>query len=742
MSYTKKEVYNDLKSLGYFSKTTNPYLDKLVQCLPTYIPYKMRMSIAVSELVLFTSMFRRNINFNAVTEVPVNAITFVLANSGVSKDRSVKTLRGAFKLGYKVIDDFRNSDERDRVLRSLNGGIYPDIDDIPALELSSKFGKEYRKPPEIFCALSTHEGFISHLNTLEEGKLGAGYIYSGEIGSELQSNSLVAEIFKLLSEVYDLGQKELKMIKDTQNRNKSIKNLPVSALFISDPNLILFDVSIKRKFFTEFVSKLSRRVFFCFTPLTNQQLSYESKEKYLEEFNKEESDNIKNIQDLQKEFESISNKIIATNYRRGIALSKEVDEDYKLYMLHNKYEAQEINRQLYPMTKISIEHSMWRALKLAGAIAIISNSRVIDRKHFIEAVSYCETIKEDIKIFEQYANKTIPEQLFEYCSMIAVNNTAEIALHDLVKMGYIKNTSNIEVNSLLEQLNQINSDYVFTIEGKKLKFQKITKNDVYKVSGKTVKGISKADRIRNCSSDLKEATLSNFKTLGKLLSQDYGFSPFSFEGGIRSNETCRGSTNWIVLDIDDGILDIEEAHNTLSEYNHHIALTSNPSKLNNYRVILELDRDLDISSDKWKKFLILLDEELNLGFDKLPKVQIFFGYAGRQVTSVINKTGVDLTNIVYKLSDITIPRAKKLTEKEKADIGESLHEIFWYAFTEKAMPGKKRVLYKVTRHAKDLGFNESQTREILDNIINYWAEDLDEIWFRDFSKQLTGIFND
>ena len=58
----------------------------------TSIPYRMKLAIAYSELILFFSQFRINIAHWNGSSIPINAITFCIAKSGASKDSSVLSL--------------------------------------------------------------------------------------------------------------------------------------------------------------------------------------------------------------------------------------------------------------------------------------------------------------------------------------------------------------------------------------------------------------------------------------------------------------------------------------------------------------------------------------------------------------------------------------------------------------------------------------------------------------------------
>ena len=75
-----KQTLNDLNA---FSAELPPIVDLVVKSIPlNNIPDKMKLIIAVSEIVSFASQFRRNIWHWDGFELPVNATSFVVAGSG------------------------------------------------------------------------------------------------------------------------------------------------------------------------------------------------------------------------------------------------------------------------------------------------------------------------------------------------------------------------------------------------------------------------------------------------------------------------------------------------------------------------------------------------------------------------------------------------------------------------------------------------------------------------------------
>ena len=249
----------EINNLNLFDGNIPEIIKTIASSIPSQtIPYRMKMALAVSEIMLFTSQFKMNIKHWNDSIIPINSIMFCVAKSGASKDSSLKAARKCFAEGYNLIHEYRQLEAVERAIQlATEAG-----SDVP-----DKFAayKDYYSPPNpLFVAVSTTEGFIQHLNDLSNETLGAGYMFSGEIGAELANSMNLVENIKILSELYDEGSKEVKVIKNRDTQSKEVVNLPVSALFIGSQDNILYDDAIKRKFKTEFTTKLARRSFFIF----------------------------------------------------------------------------------------------------------------------------------------------------------------------------------------------------------------------------------------------------------------------------------------------------------------------------------------------------------------------------------------------------------------------------------------------------------------------------------------------
>ena len=120
---------------------------------------------------------------------------FCIAKSGASKDSSLKAARKCFTGAYDIINNYRKEAAIHRAQEQAREA---------GNDLPDKFigYKDYYIPPNpLFIAISTPEGFIQHLNDLSKDELGSGYIYSGEVGTELATNPNMTDTIKLIAEL-------------------------------------------------------------------------------------------------------------------------------------------------------------------------------------------------------------------------------------------------------------------------------------------------------------------------------------------------------------------------------------------------------------------------------------------------------------------------------------------------------------------------------------------------------------
>ncbi len=718
-----------LENLGAFKSTMAPIVNMIVKSMPDpTIPLKLKQTLAISELMLFATHLRRNLKHWDSTLIPTNAITFILSTSGSGKDSSIKAIRKCFSEGYKIIEEQRKLlAKQAAITKAMSAGL-----EMPSMYETYK--DFYIKPEELFAAPdSTIKGLMKHFNQLEESGIGAGYVYSGEFSTEM-SNGNVTELMKFMSEVYDTGNKEIKLIGSKDEQLKSLKSLPVSALFQGSATPILYDENIKKLFKTEFNSKLARRSFFCFVKEALELKTYTGENAVKDMLQDEitlENQAIQAISQTNEAIKNLTNKIIPL-VNKPLEISAEVRKAFLVYKRYNSEVAKTLEIT-YPISALVRKHLQWKALKLAGALAIYPEHQQVELIDYIHAINYCELITSDMIAFEEELVKEPYQYFADYMKLIAVDNKATITLHQLRKFGYIPTTGSSKTR--LAELAKLAASYdpqgIYLPTDNSITYEHLEPTPVSGVSYIPVSG-SKQQRAKQCAINFQFQEVT-FKQIANLLKKDLAYSPFQFKDGIRGKDNIIGGTKWIVLDIDNSIITAKDCHYILQDINHHIALTSNPDNDFKFRVILELDAFVDINNKVWKYFIESIATSLSLTVDLLPKSQIFFSYANREILSVIDKNPIQARDHILIATNKTTEKIKTIKPPTKAEakaLIDNPYSTFNFAFECPENGSGTRTLIAAAFKAKELGMDNDAITELLIKINNYWESPMPQQRFQ------------
>ena len=137
----------EIHTLNIYEGNIPPIVEAIANSIPSQtIPRRMKLALAISELVLFASQFRNNIQHWNGSIIPVNSIMFCVAKSGASKDSSVKAARKCFEEGYEIINQVRHDNAVDRAIQKATQEGY---------DLPDKFAsyKDFYNPPNPYLSL-------------------------------------------------------------------------------------------------------------------------------------------------------------------------------------------------------------------------------------------------------------------------------------------------------------------------------------------------------------------------------------------------------------------------------------------------------------------------------------------------------------------------------------------------------------------------------------------------------------
>lgn len=414
-----------LVKAGCFTGKYPAILKVGIDTVATNAPEKMKALMVMTELVVFASNLRKPIMWEKST-IPVNIISFIIAGSGVGKDSSMQSIRKALAPAYEKINQYRV--DHARVLA------------VEAAEAEGKKGTDWRKfyskPRDLFSGIGTLPGQMKHLASLEAGKLGAGYIQISELGSELQSNKDIAENIVALAVGFDSGYIPSKVVKDDTQQVDPINNLPFSGLMFGSPNNIIFDAVVKAKFKEEFNTKLSRRGILCFSQEDPKREQFSS----IEEFQQAKRDIKDSAYKAMESLEPWLTALVDATSSKPLEVHSSVEDLFETYKEYNDIFADDIDKQ-HPMTILHRKHLQWKALKIAGALAILQNDEKMTQQHYVDAINLCEIFAPDLEAFEIELDKEPYELFVSYMHNIQKNGMASLSMHQIRKLGFISGAS-------------------------------------------------------------------------------------------------------------------------------------------------------------------------------------------------------------------------------------------------------------------------------------------------------------
>lgn len=719
---SKLEKY--LIDKNVFNAPTPSIITNLISTIPNNVPYKMKQLLVIHEIITYVSQFRHNIRHWNGSVIPINCITFLIAESGIGKDSIVKTIRKSFQNSYDTIKKIQMDILTKQAIQAAT---------VAGLENPDSYHTYYpflEPLNPLFVSPSTTEGFIQHLNDIDNIGLGSGYLSTSELGAELVANAGLVDNIKLIAELYDEGNKDVKVLKDRSRQSKEIKNLPVTALFMGSQDNILFDETIKRKVRTEFTTKLARRSNFVFVAekLTNEEDN--SVEDFLTS-RKELEDNAKSLQiDVIDYIDELTTFLLENKIE--LTIPDEVRDLVTIYQEYNVKTADNIDN-LNTMAKLSRQHQHWKALKIAGALALFQGLKYIDIDSYAYAITFVEGIANDIAVFEQELNKEAYETFVSYVHMYCNNKEMFLSLHDLKKKKFINAQGTplkkAEELCTLASIYDKNGLYKLTDSG--ILFTKLQSSSEIGISFIQLTG-SKDFRNRNADRGYKYIT-GKFENLAtNILTKDITYSPFNFSNGIRSNDNIISGTKWIALDIDNSDISDVDLHILLEDLKHIIVRTSDPDNPYKFRLLLEFDHIVDIPANKWSKFLESIKQDLAIKIDILSKSQIFHSYANRQIlTNFDGSLFIVKPHIEYALGSDTTATSNKGSLSDPLD-------TFSYAYKANRGEGS-RCLYRAAKHAKDLGATKDEVISLIKEINDYWVLPMDETrLYNTIIKQIEG----
>lgn len=712
--YFKNEVELNKLVIPKVIKTAMDMLDENVSP-------KMRLALALSELGTLVSNLNTKIELPKIldgeqvgtTIVTVNQLIFMWNNSGSGKDKATSTLRGALGEAYDLLDD----------AISIKAIELAKEEALTKDDKEDNWKKYYVKPKELFPSISTERGAVKQMSALNKLGIGAYYLNSPELGTALQNNKDMPPLLDALAIGYDLGNIGSKQVATEEYQIDPIKSLNINALLFSSINTLLANSSVKSKFVNMLISQLGRRGTHFHITDQPERKTFSS----LEEFDEYVVTSAKVNTSAEKQIKTLA-KMLVKNYGISNHLLLEPDtlKVHNRYLEYNYYRAVTTpnNQNIY---KLALEHSQWRALKLSGILAVLNNHKSVKLSDYISAIKLIEYITPDLLKFQVDINKDPHELFVDYCEEMSLDGELEINTHNLLKLGFISSVSKQKIVDLLTLSNSYASNAVFTStkEGnvfyKQLEAKAPTDDpSLLNLSLKTFKNGDKEYRKSRCKNGFKFYPNANWDYYKKVLTNNTAYSPYEFKDGVRLLDNIQGSSNLLVLDVDDTAISITAMHNILKEYKHIIATTSDNSDVYKYRIVFILDTYIDLNPMQWKVFYKSVATMLHISVDtSINKATTFFGYKNSKLLSTDEGKMLETKQHLVNAYNTSIEYTK-VTKVTSAKGAKAIWDSRLSNFEEmyNAQSHRSVALYRAMCRARDYGLPKSMIEDLLLDINN------------------------
>ncbi len=698
-----------LNKEGVFKEHENKLIHNLTNVIQTKLEQRMKLQLAVHNLVFYISQFRPNVVYIGQA-IPINSIAFLFSQSGTGKDTSINQIKRVFESSFDLIEDRRMQLNTIRANKLLEANIN-----------SKATLEDYMlRLPELNVGVSTDEGLILSIAEAQKISLGSLNINTNEFIADMSNRSqLLLPLLTTLAETYDLGNKQSKNLKDKSKEVKSLNNVFLNALFTSSFNL--FDnTKIRYVISNEFKSRFARRASITFNNIKPILVTTNDLSEWLLQKKKANRVYLDSTQKLSDYFEDMTKHLLdATN--NIVMLDDKAEEIYLIYQQYCLQLGQSLSSLENAMTSLNVTNRYFQALKLSGALALLDNdSGYIRKQHIVDAINIIEVINNDIEIFESELAKLEYEVLIDHCRELFNQQKSKVtlSLHVLTKYGFVKDSS--QIPELLKQCNSKETEGMFISDKASncISYEKLESTDTYTITYKKLDGISKDERSKFLGGQWKSISC-DLEAICRLLKQDFAYTTFTFKDNIRNKENLIPKTNLLVLDIDKSSLSYEQLHEALKgSINHIIATTSNKDNKFKFRILLPLTSVFTIEPIIWKSLIksIAKDYILDIDTDLLPQSQIFYSYKDSEVLYTFNKSNLDLKS--YLINALSTTYNIKLSDKEKKNLLSNPRATFRYAFDMKE--GARNLTFiRLVNHAYDLGMPFEEVTNLIDEVNSY-----------------------
>lgn len=556
------------------------------------------------------SMMRTNVINYDNQIIPVNIYALNLMPSGFGKGLSSNLLESNIMAEFRhtfLEETFPIKATENLTRLASKRAISEGIDEEEALD---KIGNDFTQLGELLFSFdSGTPAALKQMRTkLLMSKAGSMNFHIDEIGSNLQKNQDMLEVFL---ELYDVGKVKQKLIKNTAE-NTRLSDMegvtPANLLMFGTPNKLLDGGRTEELLMDFFETGFGRRCFFgivdvsatsAMTTLTPTEILHNIKESNLDD----------SMNDLSDWFSDLAD---VSNFGKILPMSEEVAIEKITYQQLCKVRSDAM--PIYDDTgRAEMLHRHFKVMKLAGVYAFCEGNSEVTMNNLREAIKLAE---ESGLAFKRIMSR---DKNYVRLAKFIAQSGLELTQADLVEtLQFYKGTSAAK-NEMLQ---------LATAWGYKenIIIQKKYNEGIEFISGSMLEETDLSKLIMSHSNDgaynymPEEVPFDRLHELTQIA--NYHFCNHHLKGGHRLGANAIRGFNAIIIDVD-GECTLDTAKLLLRDYAYHMYTTRSHHKEKNgvlqgdrFRIVMPISHILKLSGNEFKEFMDNLFEWLPFDSDE------------------------------------------------------------------------------------------------------------------------------
>jgi len=579
-------------SLNLSAIPHHPAIEELVDVLCAKTQQLDRSFFRV-EIAYFLGKMAATMRATIVTkdrgELPVNVYAIDLAPSGFGKGHSVTIIENELLKGFKtrfMEDTLPVLAEQNLWVIANNRAARNGTDQNEEFERASKEYRSYGAYPFTFDSGTTPA--VKQLRQkLLMANAGSINMQIDEIGSNLLRET---EVLTAFLELYDTGQIKQKLVKNTSDNQRGEEldgTTPTNMLLFGTPSKLFDGGPTENEFYSLLETGYARRCIFGIGLKSIDSTSMTAEEKYQLRTNPANSAAVtKWTQAFYRLADpAVFNWKMEVDDTVGIALIEYHDDC--LFRASQLAEHEEIR-------KAELEHRHSKALKLAGALAFVDGSTMVEMVHLHSAIKLVEESGSSFQTILSREKTYV--KLAKYIAQIGTEVT-HADLHENLPFYKSSQSARNEMMTLA------------TAWGYKrhIIIKKSFVDGIELFKGETLKETDLSKIVISYSTHWAYNYLAEEAPFDQLhlLTQAEGmhWANHHFVQGHRSEENVIAGFNMIAFDVDGGV-SLSAAHELMKDYKFLTYTTKRHTDgANRFRMLLPINYRLQLDNDEYKEFM-------------------------------------------------------------------------------------------------------------------------------------------